>query len=495
MTISKQPNKLDAEVVGRGEAILEGQLKDLYAMANALYEGLLNSVCPGDSTIGWSGHDHAKGGGPICRGVSHSADAGLTYLYQYTPTTARQKALIDSGSVSHGAGTVRYYGSPLFEAGVAGLAGRICYGATGSKFELSLVETSGSQQSARSQEAFVTLEVTAENEQRWIDLPLIPLNPGKWNHLEISAENESHDGSTNPTLTIYGIYITEAPGITRYRPSLLMSRLDAIASANADGLGFVAFETLDEWLVNDRHWLDADVLSRVMWFVNALYEATFDKPAPGIQTQVVRGHDHEDYGGLGITRNLVACFDMGMRLPWTVQVIGGEDNTSSPSTSDATWIKADRDTGSGGLRSAANVAHMVGAVSPGITNTGTSSAPYLDAYVFISAASLSVVDYSVRVAIYNRTQTAWSAVGVITTASAAAGLAGWVYIDEIPALGDSFNDFDVYVQCTKEPVTIALHSVKISESADVDGARVARLINATTTNQLGVAPNGVATES
>lgn len=494
MAVDKAAYRLDSEVAERGDDVLEGQLQHLYSDAAAMYEALWDAIAPGDSSQAWSGHDHAKGGGPICRGVSWSEDGGEDYIYRYTPTSARQKALLDSDGTSKQAGTARYFGSPLYVYGVAMLAGMICYTATGSKFRLTFAETKGSVISARTQEVELTLDETGET-PLWVEMPPIPLNPGVWNQLEIYVENESHGGTSDPVLNIFGIVIVEAPGITRYRPGLILSPLDGglLATPSTSGIVQVGFPVLEQWLVQDRHWVDPDVLGRISKNCNGLFEGTLDRAAPGAVSQTCRGHDHEDYGGLGITRNVVARFGMGMRQPWQVDVTTGESGSTTPSTVSSSWIPADRDSSAGGLRSTASVAHMVGPVSPGITNTGTSSAPFLDAMVYVSASSISQTNYTVRVAIYSRDQTAFSAVGTIVATGSS--LSGYVYIDKIPCVGDQFNEFDIYIECTAQPVTVVVHSCVISESTDVNGSRVARLENASTTTQLGVAISGTTPRS
>jgi hypothetical protein len=164
----------------------------------------------------------------------------------------------------------------------------------------------------------------------------------------------------------------------------------------------------------------------------------------------------------------------------------GEHGTSSPSTGSAIWHLADEDTSAGGLRSTAGVAHMIGPVSPGITNTGTSTAPYLDAYLYFTADASPAVNFTVRFAIYNRDQASFSAVKSMT--SVGGTLEGWLYIDEIPCDDDQFNSFDIYVQCDTANTEILVHYVQISESALVDGSIVSQPESSATSGHLGVAP-------
>jgi hypothetical protein len=492
MAIDKTVEVLDAEIIEREDPIKEGWIQKAYKMASALYEGLFDATAPGDSSQAWSGHDHAQSGGPIARGCAWSEDGGNDApLFTYEPTVAKSQARIDSLSgFSKTAGMARYYGSPLFEPYIAKLKGRLCYTAINSKFTLYFVETNGTATSKKSIEVSIELEETAnESYPVWVDLPDIPLNPGKWNRLDIYGEADSYDSANAPSLKIYGIVLTEAPGLTIYGKSKLLSRLDSgIGSqASASGLAHTSFQPLEQTLVADEQPLDADTLSRVQWFANGLYEGVLDQRAPGTNTQTCRGHDHDDYGGLGITRNKVCSLSTGERGPYT-KTIGmmGEHGTSSPSTGSAIWHLADEDTSAGGLRSTAGVAHMIGPVSPGITNTGTSTAPYLDAMAYITSTSLSSTNYTVRVAIYNRDQAAFSAVASFTTVGNSGGQ--WLYIDEIPCDDDQFNSFDIYVQCSDPSVTIVTHYVQISESALVDGSVVSQPESSATSGHLGVAP-------
>lgn len=481
MTISKSPVRLDSEEVERDDVILEGWIKDVQRNLNAMFEALFDRYAPGGVAAdqAYSGHDHAVGGGPICRGVAWSEDGGATYMFLYTPTVAKQKSKLDLDHLEKSGGLARYYGSPLFAPGAL-LAGRIYYTATDSKFTLTFVEVSGNALSTKSEEVSVILETTGETGQ-WVDFN-IPLNPGVWNQLEVYAENETHDGTTDPVLTIYSICITEAPGVTRYKPSLLLSRLDGggAQTANASDLTYAAFEAMANEMANDEYWMDTDLLSRIQWCQNGLWEGILDSMAPGRDTQTCRGHDHEDYGGLAITRNKVCAISLGSKLsqPFAVQAGVGEGGNTAPSLVDPKWILADRDTVPGGLRSSANIPHMVGPVGPAIANTGTASPPYLDAMVYV----MSNPSTSIRVAIYNRNQAAFSAV--------AATSLGWIYIDQIPCAADTFNEFDIYVQSTADSVTLSISYCQISESADVSGARVARVLSTNGVSQLGIAPQG-----
>jgi hypothetical protein len=126
-------------------------------------------------------------------------------------------------------------------------------------------------------------------------------------------------------------------------------------------------------------------------------------------------------------------------------------------------------------------------VSPGINNTGTSTTPYLDAMIFVWATSLSTADFSIRYAIYNRDRLAFSAIGVINVPiGGATSLAGWLYVDEIPALAADYNDFDIYLQCTDDNVTAHTIYCKISESALVSGDVVSQPETAGASTHLGV---------
>jgi hypothetical protein len=488
MAIDKTVEVLDAEIIEREDPIKEGWIQKAYKMASALYEGLFDTTAPGDSSQAWSGHDHAQSGGPIARGCAISEDNGDgTPLFEANPITPRvQFSLDDFGKVPK----FRYYASPLFDEYRSFLQGRLCYTAVNSKFTLYFVEVGGTATSKKSIEVSIELEETAnESYPVWVDLPPIPMAPGRWNQLMIYGECEKYDSANAPSLKIYGIVLTEAPGLTTYGKSKLLSRLDSgIGSqASASGLAHVSFQPLEQTLVADEQPLDADTLSRVQWFANGLYEGVLDQRAPGANTQTCRGHDHDDYGGLAITRNKVCSLSKGESAPFTKNIgMMGEHGTSSPSTGSAIWHLADEDTSAGGLRSTAGVAHMIGPVSPGITNTGTSTAPYLDAYLYFTADASPAVNFTVRFAIYNRDQASFSAVKSMT--SVGGTLEGWLYIDEIPCDDDQFNSFDIYVQCDTANTEILVHYVQISESALVDGSIVSQPESSATSGHLGVAP-------
>lgn len=492
MAIDKSIEVLDLETVEREDPIKEGWLQKAYKMACALYEGLFGNTAPGDISQAWAGHDHAQSGGPICRGVAWSADGGSTApLFSYSPLKAKQQSLIDSLSgFSKSGGIARYYGSPLFAPYEAKLAGRICYTASNSKFTLYFVETDGVATSKRSIEASIELETTAvDGYPIWVDLPDIPLSPGVWNQLDIYAEADTHDAANPPTLKVFGIVLAEATGQTQYGKHKLLSRLDSgiPSQASASGLTHVALEPLEQMLCNDEQPLDADNLSRVQWFANGLYEGTLDQAAPGALSQTCKGHDHDAHGGVGITRNKVCSLSLGERGPYRkIIAASGEHGISAPSTGSAIWHPADKDTGAGGLRAAAGVAHMVGPVSPGISNTGTSTKPYLDGYVYITASSLTSTNYTIRAAVYNRQQAAFSAISSYNTVGNSGGQ--WMYLDQIPCLGGAYNEFDVYVQCSDPSVTITLFYVQISESALINDEPVALPPQSAPSGHLGVAP-------
>ena len=471
MAIEKDPQVLDSAIIEREDPIISAAMVRLFKNLSALYEGALDDTAPGDSVQAFEGHDHARAGGPICRGVSFS-EVRNAPAYSITAGAAQERVTIDSDGTIFQKAQAFFYGSPLFVDGVSKLSGRVLYAASGSKWRLLFQEVSGTQQSTKSAIAEVVLEETGETPQ-WVSIEGIPFAPGQWNNLRIGCENESYDSADPPTLDIYGICIWEQVGITRYSPSLFLSKLDQGQSNvnSTSGKAFVAFESLDTGTVQEEDWLDADSLSRVSWFLNAMFEALTDQQAPGTASQTCKGHDHDDYGGLNITRNLVASMGLGQRTFYTVQVAAsGEHGNTTPSTGSAVWHIADRDTSAGAVRSTANVAMMKGPVSPGVSNTGTSTAPYLDAYVYVTGAFASG-STTLRLAIHNRTRAAFSAVG---TLSLTASGGGWVYIDQIPATPDQFNEFDLYVQSTAASVTIQIGKIAISESAVVDGAVVSQ---------------------
>ena len=492
MAVSQSTEKLDSEDIGYKKKIKEGWLKKSMRMANAVYEGLFDAKANSATVQAWSGHDHVHSGGPITRGCSWSADGGTSFLFSYTPTSAKQQEKLDFDGYTKDAGIARYYGSPLFSPRTTALSGWICYSATEAKFRITFAETKGAGQLPKIlQGAYLDLDVTVAGESAsvvWQQLPSIPMSPGIWNQLEIYAENETHDGSNNPTLLVYGIYLTESDTKTKHGRNLQLSHLGAQEqnSNSRAGMAFSAFEALDESLANDKWWMDTDILSRVFWQCNGLFEGTLDQRAPNKTTQTVKGHDHEDYGGLSITRNKVCAIDYGQRDAFKVQVASsGEHGNTTPSTGDATWHLFDRDTAAGGLRSSAGIAHLKGYVSPNINNTGTSTAPYLDAMLYVGASGASS-GYTLRLAIYNRDQSAFSTVGTITATGTSLG--GWIYLSEIPCSSDGFNEFDIYVQCTSASVTLNLYCGQISESAVVDGSIVSQPQSSGSTTHLGVTP-------
>ena len=67
----------------------------------------------------------------------------------------------------------------------------------------------------------------------------------------------------------------------------------------------------------------------LMHRLNAVYEALTDQSAPGSVTQVYRGHDHAEDGGIAVARASVLCCDIGTGTcyTWTLN-----DHTATPAS-------------------------------------------------------------------------------------------------------------------------------------------------------------------
>lgn len=489
MTISRIVQPLDSQLVRHETNITERWMKESMGNLNSLYESLFDTKAPLSGIQTWSGHDHIQSGGPITRGCAWSEDGGSVPLYTYSPTASKQLGTIDSFNITkQGGGTARFYGSPLFDPQNSKLGGWLCYSASSSTFRVSFLEVGVTYTNNPASRNFLDLEAdeTGDAAQvRWVELPDIPLSPGVWNRLEMYAENDTYDSTSPPVLKIYGIYTTEAQHVTPTKKSRTTKLAPQPNAATVSGGAFAGFEPLNTTLADPTLWLDSDLFSRTYWSCNALYEATLDQSAPNKQTQTVKGHDHDNDGGLNVTRNKVAALSGDTGDKFRVDIAAsGEHGNSVPSTGSAIWHLLDRDTTSGGLRSTAGIPHLVGPVSPGITNTGTSTAPYLDSYFHIWAVG-SVTGFDVSVAIYNRDQSAFSAVGTLSSGASAA-LKGWVYVDEIPCVADTFNEFDLYVQCSVPSVTIYLTYCQVSESGILRNTLVSQPASSGSTTHLGV---------
>ena len=254
-------------------------------------------------------------------------------------------------------------------------------------------------------------------------------------------------------------------------------------------MSYVAFETLEDTMMDEERWVDAWICLLLYWFARGLFEGIMDKTAPGDASggQTCRGHDHDDWGGINITRNKVYSVGQGQRsntastdAPFAVTTGAGEGGSTTPATTDAKWIIADRNASNGGIRTAASLPLFKVPVGPGITNASDppTATPYLDAYVAIDTSGAS---HAVRLAIYSADQNAFSTVGVSSTGTA---LTEWVYIAKIPCTADAWNDMDLYVQTTVDSIAVEIVAVQISESDTVSGSAVSQ-VGSSGTVQIG----------
>lgn len=489
MTISRVVQPLDSQFVRHENNITERWLKESMGNLNSLYESLFDTKAPLASIQGWSGHDHLQSGGPITRGCAWSEDGGSVPLYTYSPTASKQFGIIDTfGITKQGGGTARFYGSPLFDPLRSKLGGWLCYSASSSEFRVSFLEVGVTFTNNPESTNFLDLKADESGDTaqiRWVELPDVPLSPGVWNRLEMYAENNTYDSENPPELKIYGIYTTEAQHVTQTKKSRTTKLAPQSNAATVSGRAFAGFEPLNTTLADSYLWFDSDLLSRLYWTCNALYEATLDQSAPNKQSQTVKGHDHDNDGGLNVTRNKVASLSGDSGDKFRVQIAAsGEHGSSAPSTGSAIWHLFDRDTTAGGLRSTAGIPHLIGPVSPGITNTGSSTTPYLDSYFHLWAVG-SVPGFNVSVCVYNRDQAAFSVVSTLNSGATSA-VKGWLYVDEIPCVADAFNEFDLYVQCSVPSVTIYLTYCQVSESGILKHILVSQPESSGSTTHLGV---------
>lgn len=431
-----------AAIAARSE-VVQTAWQDLYKSCCALYETLWDAAPLGASSQIYQGHDHTPkyGGAPITRGLIWSEVSADTELYSLTFTEANQKLALTNGATAAYArtqgGLWRSFISPGLSR-LGRLTGWICYEARNSSFVLKMAN-GGIE---------IELPQTTAELPQWIEVSA-PMEPGTWQRFEPTVECGEYDSENPPILKIFAVQLEEEEA-ARVGVAGAPVRLPVSA---ASGVVPVGHMRLEQDLVADEEWLDSDMVLRAAAMLNSIYEGTEATAVMGASSQTVKGHDHGDYGGRAVARNVVVAAGNGANILFRC-----------PIASAASWIKGDGE--GAGTRTNAGITMFSGYVSPGLDSSGSppSSAPYLTGWVYLyeNQSALSTVE----VRIYNDNTGNTSAV---TTIGAGTEKKGWFPVNFIPCEGDTWNDFDVEIKSDKVGVTgdhdIYLNAVVIAEEA------------------------------
>lgn len=450
MGITSRWKELTLAAVAARSEVVQTAWQDLYKSCCALYETLWDAAPTGASSQVYQGHDHTPkfGGAPITRGLIWSEVSADTALYTVAFDAANQTRSMTTGATTNKArsrgGVWRSFVSPGLSR-LGKLTGWICYEAQNSNFVLKLTANG---------EEIELAETTAEK-PRWIEVSC-PLEPETWQRFDPTILCGDYDAEKGAIVKIYAIQLEEEAG-ARFGLAGIPIRLPVAA---ADGVVPVGHMALEQDLVADEEWLDADVILRAVSILNAIYEGTEAMAAIGASSQTVKAHDHGDYGGRAVARNVV--------------VAAGNGNNGlfiCPIADVAIWVAAD---GNGsGSRSDAGIAMFSGYVSPGLDSAGNppSTAPYLTAWVYIYEDQSDLSTVNLR--IYNSNTGTLSAV---TTVGAGTPKKGWFPIDFVPCDGDAWNDFVLEIRSDKVGVTgdhtIRTHALIIAECAGLGAVGV-----------------------
>ena len=98
------------------------------------------------------------------------------------------------------------------------------------------------------------------------------------------------------------------------------------------------FGSVDDELVAGDQWLDAEIMTRLYGFGNALFEGVLDRFAPG-GSQSIKGHDHATQGGRAVARGTAYTAGTG----GAGSIYGGSDLFTATIASAAAWYDVDAD--------------------------------------------------------------------------------------------------------------------------------------------------------
>jgi len=481
MSTSAKITQLDTAKIFPRVAIQSGAIADLFGMLNAIYEGLIDASHPGASggTQTFYGHDHGDEGGiGIINGCQLTLDGGNKAIFEKTNWAPPE-------AVSVIAWLGKFYISPgLKSTDLTFLEVAICYEAVGSDFD---INSTGSPRSPnRSSDSIGTVaKVTGDGLYDWAFLQ-IPITKDKdWINLYL------HIGPADLTAEPLEIRIFCVQVVETYNASALKrgSRQLQTAKSGETFLRYFGEELADELVIDDFS-LNADTFKRLFSAINALAEATMDKPCPGASSQSINGHDHSALF-LGRPIGHGKIYSAGVDLERYETSPAPEYIWRTAGAVVSTWYYADDDVsrrrtsaGStpGGTVSTTPIFDAY--VTIGISSSGDppSAAPYLEGWIFVNADDASA---ALELRIYNQTTGTFSETIVPTINT-------WSYIRFIPCLGDFWNEFDIQVRHTSAPSggnQIFVAGIVISEAYEYNGNKGAFVASSGSTI-LGVPRSG-----
>lgn len=427
MTVTRRFEPLPTSLVAPLAPIqtTDGEGLRLLRALNALYEGLRDTTAPGAAAQLFFGHDHEfEGGWPLAKGCVFSVDTGDEH---FISLASGQGNGLGYMPVSPGLGERQGTQIVLFRYRVYG----------GDKWRLSFGG------------AWVELESFEEADHpRWAIAEARCAVLHGWRSFGVGA---SRDGAgSGATCVLYGVHVYETANCIP-----LVGADSRYLGSSTSYAYWGADQRLDDILATAGDWLDANTLLWVEECVNALREHCDDRARPGTASgsQYIKGHDHNpsEQGGRPVPRGMiVSAADWRDRLFSTLLVTAGtfyyiDEGAGAIRRTDAGSTPAGVATTTGIWR---------GPVSPGFTSTGSSpSAPYLTAWVYLDVAAGSP-QFDVR--IRNLTAAAVSA----TTAGASPG---WIFVSQIPCVGDQWNEWVLEVASNTNNTTVRLKAIMLAE--------------------------------
>lgn len=389
---------------------------------NALYEGLLDVVAPGALTQQFKGHDHGiDGGSPLVKSSQLTLDSGSQPLWTATLTTNSQtkSGVLGPRYISHGLQSRDTFTVVAIYLRVTGGTVNIWCG----KSPLEKVE--------------VKPQGDEEDEFQWIFVRNQIDRAGQFSNLIINAESVDFQDTS---IFVDVRSLDEAETWRDSAPKIGEREFPSSIGSIGTILRYFGNDApLDDALVASPQPLDAFILKLMFMAANALYEAVYDRPAPGSTIQKIQGHDHSAQGGRPVPMGKLYSAGGATTIPWATATL--------PTINQ--WEYSDKDNAVGTRRTSGTPNQTTGAgsatqqfsayVTFDIVSGGNPPTvnPYLHAKIQLLIPSLS----SAEVRIYNKTINALSE-SIIAFSNE------WIDISKIPCSGGEWNDFDIQIRRT-----------------------------------------------
>lgn len=442
-----------------GGGVKSSFVKKILYQLNALYEACLSGKAPKSFIQTFSGHDHGEeGGGALVRSSVLTLDQFSRDLWSATFTSLQE---LKTGGLGP-----RYI-SPLLGSETNYTDVMISVKVEGGSVDL----WAGLDNTNK-----VRVDPTNEGDTyfyKWVALKNTIIRSGQFSDLIISAQPTDFQGEE---VTVAINCLDEAETTQLSLPELGVRNLPESVGQVGEVLKYFGDDApLDDVLVEELEALDAYTLKIIVWALNALFELTLDRTAPGSDTHHIKGHDHtfqgllDNQGGRPVPRGLIYCaggVDQDAWLNCSLSVV----NQWEYADKDIAVASLRRTTGSPnattGLGSTASLFDAY--VSSGFSSSGNppSSAPWLCAYCYVTGGTPG--DTVGRIRIFNQsTSTLSPEVNV--------PLDSWFLITKIPCIGNQWNEFDIQVRRVAGGTTTGLKVVgfRLFEVSEVDGEQAA----------------------